>query len=54
MTSIKKDTILIKSDSIYLRHFKEGPTHHWALSVGHNARLFSKVAKLMAIECVEI
>lgn len=29
--------------------FIEAPTHHLALSVGHNAELFSKVAKLMDI-----
>ena len=27
----------------------EAPTHHLALSVGHNAGLFSKIAELMNI-----
>lgn len=31
------------------RWFAEAPTHHLALSVGHNARLFVKVAQLMDI-----
>ncbi len=29
--------------------FAEAPTHHLALSVGHNARLFEKTAKLLGI-----
>ena len=29
--------------------FSEAPTHHLALSVGHNASLFSKIARLMDI-----
>lgn len=31
------------------RLFVEAPTHHLALSVGHNAGLFSKIAELMNI-----
>ena len=31
------------------RWFSEAPTHHLALSVGHNAELFIKVAELMGI-----
>ena len=31
------------------RWFQEAPTHHLALSVGHNAALFAKVAQLMDI-----
>jgi len=31
--------------------FREAPTHHLALSVGHNAGLFCKVADLMGIPC---
>lgn len=31
------------------RWFAEAPTHHFALSVGHNAKLFSKVAELLNI-----
>lgn len=34
--------------------FKAAPTHHCAMSVGHNAALFEKVAKLMGIECVRV
>lgn len=34
--------------------FKAAPTHHCAMSVGHNAALFEKVAKLMNIECVRV
>ncbi|MCR5626711.1 MAG: L-fucose/L-arabinose isomerase family protein [Lachnospiraceae bacterium] len=30
--------------------FVEAPTHHLALSVGHNAGLFSKIAELMGID----
>lgn len=30
--------------------FALAPTHHWALSVGHNAALFEKVADLLGIE----
>jgi L-arabinose isomerase len=30
--------------------FKLAPTHHYAISVGHNAALFEKVADLMGIE----
>ncbi len=31
------------------RWFQEAPTHHLALSVGHNAELFTKVAQLLEI-----
>ncbi|MCR5303498.1 MAG: L-fucose/L-arabinose isomerase family protein [Lachnospiraceae bacterium] len=31
--------------------FAEAPTHHLALSVGHNAGLFKKIANLMDIPC---
>ena len=31
------------------RWFQEAPTHHLALSVGHNAELFKKIAELMDI-----
>ena len=34
--------------------FKEAPTHHCALSVGHNAGLFEKVAELMDIAFVKV
>lgn len=32
--------------------FKEAPTHHFAMSVGHNAGLFEKTAELLKIEDV--
>lgn len=34
--------------------FREAPTHHWAMSVGHNASLFMKVSELLGIECVQV
>jgi L-arabinose isomerase len=34
--------------------FKAAPTHHCAMSVGHNASLFEKTAKLMGIEFVRV
>ena len=34
--------------------FAEAPTHHCALSVGHNASLFEKVAELMQLSCVRV
>ena len=34
--------------------FKEAPTHHFAMSVGHNASLFEKVAKILNISYVVI
>lgn len=34
--------------------FPLAPTHHFALSVGHNAALFEKVAKLLNVECVRV
>ena len=34
--------------------FAEAPTHHFAMSVGHNAGLYRKVAELMEIPCVQL
>lgn len=34
--------------------FQEAPTHHCALSVGHNGRLFQKTAELLGIPCAII
>jgi len=34
--------------------FAAAPTHHCAMSVGHNANLFAKVAELFDMECVRI
>ena len=32
--------------------FAEAPTHHFAMSVGHNASLFRKIADILEIPCV--
>ena len=37
-------------DAYMDRWFALAPTHHCAMSVGHNAALFEKVAKLLGIE----
>ena len=34
--------------------FAEAPTHHFAMSVGHNGRLFEKVFDLLDIPCVTL
>lgn len=39
-------------DAFMERWFKEAPMHHFALSLGHNASLFQKIAKLLGAECV--
>ena len=41
-------------DDYMSRWFAEAPTHHCAMSVGHNASLFSKVGELMAIDHVAL
>ena len=41
-------------DDYLARWFSHGPTHHCAMSVGHNAALFDKVAQLMGIEHVRL
>jgi L-arabinose isomerase len=41
-------------DSYMDQWFAEAPTHHFAMSVGHNARLFKKIAILMNIPYVII
>ena len=33
---------------------RQAPTHHCALSVGHNAALFEQVADLLNVECVRV
>lgn len=30
----------------------EGPTHHYALGIGHNGKVIEKIAKILDIECV--
>ena len=39
-------------DTYYNNWFKHAPTHHWAMSVGHNAKLFEKVAQMMDCDYV--
>ena len=34
----------------YIKWFALAPTHHCAMSVGHNAALFEKVAQLLGVE----
>ncbi|MBR6186907.1 MAG: L-fucose/L-arabinose isomerase family protein [Clostridia bacterium] len=34
--------------------FRQAPTHHCAMSVGHNARLFEKVANLLDVEYARV
>ncbi len=41
-------------DDYMARWFAEAPTHHCAMSVGHNAARFAKVADLMGIEHVAL
>lgn len=45
-----KDSI----DAYMDKWFAEAPTHHFAMSVGHNARLFEKVAQTLGISHVMI
>lgn len=42
----------VDPDSYMDKWFVEAPTHHLAMSIGHNAKLFEKVAKLMNINYV--
>lgn len=44
----------VDPDTYMENWFKEAPTHHFAMSVGKNANLFVKVAKLLDIEYVII
>ena len=41
-------------DAYMDKWFRAAPTHHFALSVGKNARLFIKIADLLGIESVVI
>ena len=41
-------------DEYMTRWFAEAPTHHCALSIGHNAALFEKVGGLMQIKHVTL
>jgi L-arabinose isomerase len=41
-------------DSYMEKWFQESPTHHFAMSVGHNASLFKKTADILGINAVVI
>ncbi|HEY0865888.1 MAG TPA: L-fucose/L-arabinose isomerase family protein [Fimbriimonas sp.] len=41
-------------DDYYARWFAEAPTHHCAMSIGHNATLFQKVGDLLGIRHVTL
>jgi L-arabinose isomerase len=41
-------------DTYMARWFAEAPTHHCAMSIGHNAGLFQKVGDLMQIEHITL
>ena len=42
----------VDPDTYFERWFEEAPTHHCAMSIGHNAALMKKVAELMNLEYV--
>lgn len=39
----------VPPDAYFDRWFRESPTHHFAMSVGHNAKLFERVAQLLGV-----
>lgn len=41
-------------DSYMDEWFAESPTHHFAMSVGHNGRLFEKISDLLEVKCVTL
>ena len=41
-------------DTYMDKWFKEAPTHHWALAMGHNAKLLEKAAVLLGIPAVTL
>ena len=41
-------------DEYYKKWFESAPTHHFALSVGHNISVFAKIAELLGIELIEV
>lgn len=41
-------------DQYFERWFAQNPTHHCAMSIGHNTNLLKKVGKLLNIEVVEV
>ncbi|WP_372632696.1 arabinose isomerase [Cohnella sp.] len=44
----------MQPDDYLTRWFAEAPTHHCAMSIGHNAGLFSKAGELMKLEQVTL
>jgi L-arabinose isomerase len=63
--AFKEQTLMIGNTQTHIRFtdspaeymdrwFAEAPTHHCALSVGHNAALFEKVADLLGINKVKV
>jgi L-arabinose isomerase len=36
------------------RWVAEGPTHHFALGVGHKARLLEEIAEILGVECAVV
>jgi len=51
MTPVRFNT---HPDAFMEAWFREAPTHHCAISIGHNASLFNKVGELLGIEVVTI
>lgn len=41
-------------DSYMDEWFAQEPTHHFAMSVGHNGKLFGKIADLLGVEAVTL
>ena len=41
-------------DSYMDQWFAQAPTHHFAMSIGHNASLFQKAATLLGIPAVTL
>ena len=41
-------------DAYMERWFREAPTHHFAMSVGRNCGVFTKVADLLGVSCVQV
>lgn len=63
--AIKEQILMIGNTQTHIRFathpdqymdkwFAEAPTHHCALSLGHNAALFKKTADLLGVNCVEV
>ena len=41
-------------DAYMERWFMEAPTHHFAMSVGHNRGVLTKTAELLGVNCVQV